>query len=118
MIAAAAVHAASKLAKSRIVAFSQGGFTARRLARYRPIVPTLVFTTDERVARRIQLLWGTRPIRLQHEVQHREDLIQIVERELLVRSLVKPGECIVLLMGYPIQEKPLTNLLRIHRVQV
>ena len=117
VIAASAVHAASKLANSRIVAFSQGGFTARRLARYRPAVPTLVFTTDVRVARRIQLLWGTVPIRLEREVQHRGDLIQVVERELLVRRLVRPGECIILLMGYPIDEKPLTNLLRIHRVR-
>ncbi|GMU66139.1 MAG: pyruvate kinase [Acidobacteriota bacterium] len=116
VIAAAAVHAASKLGEGRIVAFSQGGFTARRLARYRPAMPTLVFTTDERVARRMQLLWGTRPIRLEHEVQHREDLIQVVERELLIRRLIRPGQCIILLMGYPIQEKPLTNLLRIHRV--
>jgi pyruvate kinase len=116
VIAGAAVHAAGQLSGSRIVAFSQGGFTARRLARYRPAVPTLVFTTDERVARRIQLLWGTRPIRLEHEVQHRGDLVQVVERELLIRRLIRPGECIVLLMGYPIEEKPLTNLLRIHRV--
>jgi pyruvate kinase len=116
VVAAAAVHAASKLDGSRIVAFSQGGFTARRLARYRPVVPTLVFTTDERVARRIQLLWGVRPIWLEREVQHREDLIPVVERELLIRRLVRPGECIILLMGYPIQDKPLTNLLHIHRV--
>ena len=59
---------------------------------------------------------GTRPIRLEHEVQHREDLIQVVERELLIRRLIRPGECVILLMGYPIQEKPLTNLLRIHRI--
>jgi pyruvate kinase len=117
VIAAAAVHAASKLAGSRIVAFSQGGFTARRLARYRPIVPTFVFTTDAQVARRIQLLWGTRPIHLVRDVQHREDLIEIVERELLDRRLVRPGECVILLMGFPIREKPLTNLLRIHRVR-
>ncbi len=116
VIAAAAVHAAAKLGQGRIVAFSQGGFTARRLARYRPAVPTLVFTTDASVARRIQLLWGTRPILLEHEVQHRDDLIQVVERELLVRRMIRPGECIVLLMGYPIEERPLTNLLRIHRV--
>jgi pyruvate kinase len=116
VIAAAAVHAASKLADSRIVAFSQGGFTARRLARYRPAVPTLVFTTDSAVARRIQLLWGTAPILLESEVQHREDLVQVVERELLRRRMIRPGECIILLMGYPIREKPLTNLLRIHRV--
>ena len=87
-------------------------------ARYRPVVPTLVFTTDERVARRIQLLWGTRPIRLEHEVQHRGDLVAVVERELLARRLIRRGECIVLLMGYPIEERPLTNLLRIHRVPV
>jgi pyruvate kinase len=117
VIAAAAVHAASKLEASRIVAFSQGGFTARRLARYRPVVPTFVFTTDAQVARRIQLLWGTRPIHLDREVQHRDDLIEIVERELLERKYVRPGECVILLMGYPIRDKPLTNLLRIHRVR-
>ncbi len=117
VIAAAAVHAASKLDGSRIVAFSQGGFTARRLARYRPVVPTFVFTTDAQVARRIQLLWGMRPIHLLRDVQHREDLIEIVERELLDRRLVRPGECVILLMGYPIRQKALTNLLRIHRVR-
>jgi pyruvate kinase len=117
VIAAAAVHAASKLDSSRIVAFSQGGFTAQRLARYRPAVPTLVFTTDERVARRIQLLWGTVPIHLESEVQHRDDLIQVVERELLIRRLLRAGETVILLMGHPIEEKPLTNLLRIHCVR-
>ncbi len=116
VIAAAAVHAAAKLEESVIVAFSQGGFTARRLSRYRPVVRTLVFTTDAQVARRIQLLWGTRPIHLAHEVQHRDDLVQVVERELLIRRLIRPGQCLILLMGYPIQERPLTNLLRVHRV--
>ncbi len=117
VIAAAGVHAASKLAGSRIVAFSQGGFTARRLARYRPVVPTFVFTTDARVARRIQLLWGVRPIHLEREVQHRDDLVELVERELLERKLIRPGECMVLLMGSPIRDRPLTNLLRVHRVR-
>jgi pyruvate kinase len=116
VVAAAAVHAASKLARSKIVAFSQGGFTARRLARYRPVVPALVFTTDAAVARRMQLLWGTHPIHLPREVQHRDDLVEVVERELLLRRLIRPGECIILLMGFPIRERPLTNLLRIHRV--
>jgi len=116
VIAAAAVDASAKLADSRIVAFSQGGFTARRVARYRPVAPAVVFTTDPAVARRMQLLWGILPIRLEHEVQHRGDLVQVVERELLLRRLLRPGDCIILLMGHPIEERPLTNLLRIHRV--
>jgi pyruvate kinase len=115
-IADAAVHAAAKLPGSRIVAFSQGGFTARRLARYRPVAPTTVITTEARVARRIQLLWGMRPVHLARDVQGRVDLIAVVERELLARRLVRPGQPIVLLMGYPVRERPLTNLLRIHRV--
>ena len=111
------MHAASKLDGSRIVAIYQGGFTARRLARYRPVVPTFVLTTDAQVARRIQLLWGMRPVHLVRDVQHRDDLIEIVERELLERRLVRPGECLILLMGFPIRQKALTNLLRIHRVR-
>ncbi|MEO7795484.1 MAG: pyruvate kinase alpha/beta domain-containing protein, partial [Thermoanaerobaculia bacterium] len=77
---------------------------------------TFVLTTDAQVARRIQLLWGMRPIHLIRDVQHREDLIEIVERELLARRFVRPGECLILLMGFPIRQKALTNLLRIHRV--
>ena len=117
VVAAAAVHAASRLDGSRIVAFSQGGFTARRLARYRPTAPTFVFTTDARVARRIQLVWGVRPFFLAHDVQRGEDLAEAVERHLLRARRVAPGECIVILMGYPIHRKPLTNLMRIHRVR-
>jgi len=116
VVAAAGVHAASKLERSHVVAFSQGGFTAQRIARYRPAAATVVFTTDERVARRIQLFWGVDPIRLEHEIQGQKDLVQNVERELLSRKLVRRGDCLVLLMGHPIEERPLTNLLRIHRI--
>jgi len=117
VVAAAGVHAAERLAHSHIVAFSQGGFTAQRIARHRPRAATLVFTTDARVARRMQLLWGVTPIHLAREVQHREDLVEEVERELLARRAIRPGDCLVLLMGHPMRERPLTNLLRIHRVR-
>jgi pyruvate kinase len=116
VLAAAAVQAAGQLPGSRLVAFSQGGFTARRLARRRPVAPILVFTTDERVARRIRLLWGTHPIRLARDLRRRADLVRVVERELLARRLIRRGECLVLLMGHPVEDRPLTNLLRIHRV--
>jgi pyruvate kinase len=120
VIAAAAVYAASKLPRARIVAFSQGGFTARRLARYRPAVPAFVLTPDARVARRIQLLWGTTPVHLTgagaRKLEKRTDFATIVEQDLLGRHLLHPGDCLILLMGSPVESNPLTNLLRIHRV--
>jgi pyruvate kinase len=100
----------------RIVAFSQGGFTARMIARNRPDAPILVFTTDPAVARRIQLVWGVRPLLMEAEAEHHDEVVELVERQLLDSGLAAPGEAIVILMGDPIRERPLTNLMRLHRL--
>jgi len=117
MVSAAAVYAAEQLGVSRIVAFSQRGFTARLVARYRPRSPIMAFTPDARVARQIQLVWGVRPFVAEFQVGSLEDIVQVVERELLAAQLVKPGERILILMGHPVRERPLTNLMRVHRIR-
>ncbi len=116
VISAAAVYAAERLPVQRIVAFSQGGFTARMIARNRPEASILVFTTDPAVARRIQLVWGVRPRLMKTEVEHHDEVVEVVERQLLEAGLAKPGEAIVILMGDPIDKRPLTNLMRVHRL--
>jgi pyruvate kinase len=116
LVATAAVHVAARPQVRWVVAFSQGGFTARLIARHRPDSPILVFTTDDRVARKIQLVWGVRPHHMQAEVVHHDEVVELVERELLARELAQPGEVIVILMGDPIPAKPLTNLMRLHRI--
>lgn len=114
MVSAAAVYAADHLPVRQIVAFSQGGFTARMVARNRPDAPILVFTTDPAVARRIQLVWGVRPLLMDAEVEHHDEVVEVVERQLLETGSARPGEGIVILMGDPIHERPLTNLMRVH----
>jgi len=117
MVSAAAVYAAEQLHVQRIVAFSQSGFTARLVARYRPQSPIMAFTPDEQVARQIQLVWGVRPFVAKLEVGSLDDIVQVVERELLGAKLVAPGESIIILMGHPVRERPLTNLMRVHRIR-
>ncbi len=117
MVAAAAVHAARELEFRCLVAFSQGGFTARLVARYRPAAPIVAFTPDERVARRLQLVWGTRPLLADGEVQHLDGVMQLVDRKLQMAGIARPGDRIIVLMGHPIRERPLTNLMRVHRVR-
>jgi pyruvate kinase len=116
VVSAAAVIAAGQLGVSRIVAFSQSGFTARLVARYRPAAPIIAFTTDARVARQVQLVWGVRPLSAQEEVGSLDDVVHVVERQLLGAGLVQPGERILILMGHPIRDRPLTNLMRVHTV--
>lgn len=117
MVSAAAVYAATQLQARHIVAFSQGGFTARLIARHRPAVTILVFTADPQVARQIQLVWGVRPLLMESEVEHHDEVVEVVDRQLLAEGLARPGDRIVILMGDPIRERPLTNLMRVHRVR-
>jgi len=117
VVSAAAVSAAEQLGVSRIVAFSQSGFTARLVARYRPSAPIVAFTPEEAVARRIQLVWGVRPLVTGTDVATLDEVVQAVERHLLDADLVAPGERIIILMGHPIRDRPLTNLMRVHRIR-
>jgi pyruvate kinase len=117
IVCGAAVEAASRLGNAPVVAFSQGGFTARMIARYRPAAPILVFTNDPQVAARMQLVWGVRPRALEQEVHELSDVVRLLDRQLLAERLVKPGQPIVILMGEPVRERPLTNLMRVHRVR-
>ncbi len=117
IVSAAAVQAAEQIGVRRIVAFSQSGFTARLVARYRPPSPIMAFTPDPRVARQIQLVWGVRPFVAEFQVGSLEDIVTVVERELLAANLVEPGERIIILMGHPVRERPLANLMRVHRIR-
>lgn len=117
VVAAAAVFVARELGVRQIVAFSQGGFTARSIARYRPPAPIVVFTNDEVVARRIQLLWGVRPLTIDSLIEHHDEVVRVVDRELLAHDLAEADEPIIILMGDPIRDRPLTNLMRVHRVR-
>lgn len=116
VVCSAAVQAANLLHATQIVAFSQGGFTARMLARYRPRTPITVFTRHEEVARKVQLVWGTRPLLMDHDVDHHDEVVSVVDHLLLENGLAQPGDVVVILMGDPIAERPLTNLMRVHRL--
>ncbi len=117
IVSAAAVLAAGQIGVRRIVAFSQSGFTARLVARYRPPSPIMAFTPDARVARQLQLVWGVRPFVAEFQVGSLEDIVTVVERELLAAKLVEPDDKIIILMGHPVRERPLTNLMRVHCIR-
>jgi pyruvate kinase len=117
MVSSAAVYTAERLGVRRIVAFSQSGFTARLVARYRPRSPIMAFTPDAQVARQIQLVWGVRPFLAEFQVGSLDDIVQVVERQLLGAGLVQPGDRIIILMGHPVRERPLTNLMRVHSIR-
>jgi pyruvate kinase len=117
MVSAAAVYAARELGARRLVAFTQSGFTGRLIARYRPSTPIVVFTPEEAIARQLALVWGVTPFVLGEDLQHLDEVVRVVDRELLARRQAQAGEVIVVIMGAPIPERRQANLMRVHRVR-
>jgi pyruvate kinase len=117
-LAGAANYAAEQLDAKFIVVFTQTGFAARLMSKFRPKQPIIALTPSSWVARRMNILWGVQPFVLRDVGEYHEQIVDRVDDFLLSRDIVAPGDPLVILMGSPIYQRAKTNLLRVHRVRV
>jgi len=115
-LAGAARYAAEQLDAKFIVVFTQTGFAARLMSKFRPAQPIIAVTPSSWVARRMNILWGVQPFVLREVGEYHEQIVERVDEFLLSRDIVAPGDRLVILMGSPIYQRAKTNLLRVHRV--
>ncbi|HUP64064.1 MAG TPA: pyruvate kinase [Thermoanaerobaculia bacterium] len=115
-LAGAARYAAKEINAKFVVVFTQSGFTARLMSKFRPGSPIVALTQSTWVARRMNLLWGVLPFVLRDIGDYHEQIVERVEQFLLGKKLVQGGDRIVILMGSPLYKRAQTNLLRVHRV--
>jgi len=100
-----------------IIVFTQTGFAARLMSKFRPAQPIIALTPSTWVARRMNILWGVQPFVLRDVGEYHEQIVDRVDDFLLSRDIVVPGDPLVILMGSPIYQRAKTNLLRVHRVK-
>ena len=116
VISEAACLAADDLGLKAIVAFSQSGFTAGLISKYRPPVPIIACTPDVEVQRRLALYWGVNARVVPHLVGT-DKMIETVEDLLLKERLAKKGDRIAILGGAPLAARGKTNMMKLHVVQ-
>ena len=117
-LAGAANYAAEQLDAKFIVVFTQTGFAARLMSKFRPEQPIIALTPSSWVARRMNMLWGVQPFVLKDVGEFHEQIVDRVDDFLLSRDIVARGDRLVILMGSPIYQRAKTNLLRVHRVRI
>ena len=110
-------YTAEEIDAKLIVVFTTSGFSARLMSKFRPRAPIIALTRLSGVAKKMNLLWGVTPMVLPEVGEYHEQIVASVDRFLLAQGLAEEGDRIVILMGSPIYEKTLTNLLRVHRVE-
>ena len=114
-IAEAICHAAEELSMRTIAVFTETGFSARLVSKYRPRVPIVAFTPNPETRRRLSLLWGVLPRRIA-EVREEDELATAAEKRLREERLVKRGDVVGVIAGTPIGTRGTTNMMRLLRV--
>ncbi len=114
-IAAAAAEVGRRVGASALVAFTQSGDTARRLAEYRSPIPLLAFTPIPDVRSQLALTWGVETF-LVPAVQHTDEMVRQVDSAMLELGRMQPGEYVTIVAGSPPSTSGSTNAMRVHRL--
>lgn len=109
-------HSACTLAKDlgakAIVVCTHTGMTARMVSRFRPQIPIIGLTTNEKAFRKLALSWGVVPMMID-EFNSVDVLFYFAKESARKSELVKRGEKVVLTGGTPTGKGGNTSLISI-----
>lgn len=114
-IAAAAVQVAHTINAKAIVAFTESGSTARRVAREKPDCPVIGLTTNHAVARQLAAVWGVHAVTTTG-VQSMTQAVEHACKMALTEGFGHKGDEIVVVAGVPFGQVGSTNALRVAKL--
>ncbi|MCW2500999.1 MAG: pyruvate kinase, partial [Frankiales bacterium] len=114
-IAKAAATVGKQVGARALVAFTQSGDTARRLAEHRSPIPLLAFTPLPEVRSQLSLVWGVETF-LVPAVQHTDQMVRQVDSSMLGLGRMQVGELVTIVAGSPPSTSGSTNALRVWRL--
>ncbi|WP_457628026.1 pyruvate kinase [Oceanithermus sp.] len=115
-IALAATNVAESLPAKVVVVFTASGSSLWRVARYRPSVPILALTPNERVRRQLVLASGVYTVLAPDPTSTDEMVAEAVEL-VKAQGLAEPGDRIVITAGVPFGVRGSTNMVWVEQVK-
>ncbi|MFC7186195.1 pyruvate kinase [Halorubrum yunnanense] len=114
-LARSARYLARDIGASTVVAVSESGFTARKTAMFRPGVPVVATTPNDRVRRQLALSWGVRPV-LTEYARDMEAILDNAVDAALDTGGASSGDTLVVLSGMltELEGTNTTNTLKVH----
>ena len=99
-----------------VVGMTFSGYSAYRLAAYRPKAPIFIFTTNPRLLNTLSLVWGVRGF-LYRGFESTDQSIQEVNDTLQKLGYVKPGDLVINTASMPITDRSRTNAVKISEIK-
>jgi pyruvate kinase len=98
-----------------VACFTTQGKTAWLMSKIRPRVPIMAFTSSQDTYRRLTFMWGVRPQKIQF-ANSLEEMLDHVDAALRRSHVVRPGDQVVLVCGFPLGTLGPTNMALLHTV--
>ena len=114
-LARSARYLARDIGASAVVAASESGYTAKKTAKFRPQVPIVATTPDDRVRRQLALVWGVIP----RYFEYKDNVDTILEgsvQSALDADAAESGDTVVAVSGMlsGLERSQTTNMLKVH----
>ncbi|MFC6754454.1 pyruvate kinase, partial [Halorubrum tibetense] len=114
-LARSARYLARDIGASTVVAVSETGFTARKTAMFRPGVPVVATTPNDRVRRQLALSWGVQPVTTEY-ANDMESVLDNAVDAAIDTGAATSGDTLVVLSGMltELEGTNTTNTLKVH----
>lgn len=99
-----------------ISSMTRSGYTAFKLASYRPKANIFIFTNNQPLLNTLSLVWGIRGF-YYDKFETTDETIHDVNEILKEKGFAKTGDIVVNTASMPIQEKSMTNAVKISKVE-
>jgi pyruvate kinase len=114
-VSGAAVQTAYSADAKAIFVFTNSGFTARLISRFRPEMPILALTPSEKAYHQMACFWGVIPVKT-HETPSVQDAIRVTSDFALKDKLLQNGDLVVVTTGSPFWIKGTTNTMIVESI--
>jgi len=115
-VSAAACDLAESLELAAIVTATQSGATARAVSRHRPAVDIVAVTPHEAVARRLQVVWGVRPL-VVPLAGDTDLMLECVLAAVAEAGYASPGERVAITAGVAARESGATDFILVREIR-
>jgi pyruvate kinase len=107
-----ATRTAQQINANAIIAFTHSGYTAYRLSSHRPEAGIYAFTNNEKLLRKLSLVWGVRAFYVKTYDKIDEAINESI-RILRENNLIKDGDTLLHVGSTPLNLKGRTNMMKI-----
>lgn len=114
-VSLAAVKTAYSAHAKAIFAFTNSGFTARLISRFRPRMPLIALTHSQKVYHQLALNWGVIPVD-PAPVKNAQEAFSLTSCFALKNDLAQSGDLVVITSGAPFGITGSTNSMLVERI--